>query len=57
MSGYSDEALGARGILDPGTNLLAKPFTGPELDHCLSEVLGDPAKAAFLAAPATTTMH
>jgi signal transduction histidine kinase/ActR/RegA family two-component response regulator len=43
MSGYSDEALGARGILDPGTNLLPKPFTGLDLDRCLTEVLGDPA--------------
>jgi signal transduction histidine kinase/CheY-like chemotaxis protein len=42
MSGYSDEALGARGILDPGTILLQKPFTGPALDRCLVKVLGDP---------------
>jgi signal transduction histidine kinase/ActR/RegA family two-component response regulator len=41
MSGYSDEALGARGILDPGTTLLPKPFTGPALDRCLRQVLGD----------------
>jgi signal transduction histidine kinase/ActR/RegA family two-component response regulator len=46
MSGYSDEALGARGILDPGTILLPKPFTGPELDRCLAEVLDDPAALA-----------
>ena len=43
MSGHSDEALGARGILDPGTILLAKPFTGHDLDRCLGQVLGDPA--------------
>ena len=42
MSGHSDEALGARGILDPGTTLLAKPFTGHALDRCLGQVLGDP---------------
>ena len=50
MSGYSDEALGARGILDPGTILLPKPFTSPELDRCLAQVLGDPA-APGLRAP------
>jgi CheY-like chemotaxis protein len=46
MSGYSDEALGARGNLDPGTILLPKPFTSPELDRCLAAVLGDPAAPA-----------
>jgi CheY-like chemotaxis protein len=40
MSGHSDEALGARGILDPDTTLLSKPFTGGALDRCLSDVLG-----------------
>jgi signal transduction histidine kinase/ActR/RegA family two-component response regulator len=43
MSGYSDEALGARGILDPDCALLTKPFTGRALDRCLARVLGDPA--------------
>jgi CheY-like chemotaxis protein len=46
MSGYSDEALGARGMLDPGTILLTKPFTARALDICLDRVLGDPLKAA-----------
>jgi CheY-like chemotaxis protein len=39
MSGHSDEALGARGVLDPGTVLLPKPFNGHELDTCLRLVL------------------
>jgi two-component system cell cycle sensor histidine kinase/response regulator CckA len=39
MSGHSDEALGARGVLDPGTVLLTKPFTGHDLDTCLRQVL------------------
>jgi YesN/AraC family two-component response regulator len=47
MSGYSDEALGARGILDPGTILLTKPFTGPALDRCLVKVLGRSVNAAL----------
>jgi signal transduction histidine kinase len=55
MSGYSNEALGARGILDPGTILLAKPFTGRALDRCLGDVLGEPSRAVALAIPAT--MH
>jgi signal transduction histidine kinase/ActR/RegA family two-component response regulator len=55
MSGHSNEALGARGILDSGTVLLAKPFTGRALDQCLGDVLGDPAKA-FVGMRATT-MH
>ena len=46
MSGYSDEALGARGNLDAGTTLLPKPFTGTELDRCLVKVLGDPVAPA-----------
>jgi signal transduction histidine kinase/ActR/RegA family two-component response regulator len=45
MSGYSDEALGTRGILDPNTTLLTKPFTGRGLDRCLAQALGDPPKA------------
>jgi signal transduction histidine kinase len=45
MSGHSDETLGARGVLDPGTTLLAKPFTGIMLDRCLDEALGHPLKA------------
>jgi signal transduction histidine kinase len=49
MSGYSDEALGARGILDPDTVLIAKPFTGGDLDRCLSLVLGDPPKVGATA--------
>ena len=40
MSAHSGEALGARGILDPGTTLLGKPFTGRAFDRCLRQVLG-----------------
>jgi CheY-like chemotaxis protein len=52
MSGYSDEALGARGVLDAGTMLLAKPFTGEALDRCLLQVLGE-SRRAFTPRPAT----
>jgi CheY-like chemotaxis protein len=51
MSGYSNETLGSRGILDAGMTLLAKPFNGTALDHCLAQVLGDPVKAVAVAAP------
>jgi signal transduction histidine kinase/ActR/RegA family two-component response regulator len=49
MSGHSDEALGTRGVLDPGTILLAKPFSGAALDRCLNQVLGDPPKVVSTA--------
>ena len=45
MSAHSDEALGARGILDPGTTLLEKPFTGDALDRCLAQVFARPEAA------------
>jgi CheY-like chemotaxis protein len=35
MSGYTDEALGHRGMLAPGVRLLAKPFTPNELRHAV----------------------
>jgi signal transduction histidine kinase/ActR/RegA family two-component response regulator len=55
MSGYSDEALGARGILDPDTTLLTKPFTGRALDRCLAQVLGDvPKPGSVPPAPAAS---
>jgi signal transduction histidine kinase/ActR/RegA family two-component response regulator len=45
MSAHSDDALGARGILDPGTTLLQKPFTGDALDRCLALVFARPEAA------------
>jgi PAS domain S-box-containing protein len=43
MSGYTDRALGQRGILDPGTFLLQKPYTRDSLTRKVREVL-DPEK-------------
>ena len=39
MSGYTDEALGAHGVLAPRTTLLAKPFTSNELIRATREAL------------------
>jgi PAS domain S-box-containing protein len=39
VSGYADEALGRRGVLDPGIPLLEKPFTPEELAGKVREVL------------------
>jgi hypothetical protein len=45
MSGHSDDALGARGPLDPGTTLLQKLCTGDALDRCLAQVFARPEAA------------
>jgi CheY-like chemotaxis protein len=39
VSGYADEALGRRGVLDPGISLLEKPFTPEELAGKVREAL------------------
>lgn len=40
MSGYTDDTIVHQGILDPGTNFLAKPFNAAELTAKINEVLG-----------------
>jgi PAS domain S-box-containing protein len=39
MSGYSDEAVRKQGLLDPGTRLLAKPFSRTTLVRSVEEAL------------------
>jgi hypothetical protein len=39
MSGYTQGLLGAQGILEPGINLIEKPFTGTALLKKLREIL------------------
>jgi CheY-like chemotaxis protein len=39
MSGYTDDALSLRGVLEEGTCLLGKPFTAAELTQKVREVL------------------
>jgi len=39
MSGYTENAIGHNGTLEPGINLLQKPFTLPALKAKVSEVL------------------
>ena len=39
MSGYTENAIGHNGVLDPGTNLLQKPFSLPALKAKVREVL------------------
>jgi PAS domain S-box-containing protein len=46
MSGYTDNAIGNHGILDPGTAFLSKPFTADALMHKVREVLDAPGQVA-----------
>jgi two-component system cell cycle sensor histidine kinase/response regulator CckA len=39
MSGYSDEVLASRGVIDPGIRLLMKPFTAEALTRQVRETL------------------
>jgi hypothetical protein len=39
MSGYTDEALGPHGILDPGLHFIQKPFAVDELLRTMRSVL------------------
>jgi DNA-binding response OmpR family regulator len=39
MSGYTDDAIGHHGVLDPGTHFIGKPFTGHDLARKVREVL------------------
>jgi hypothetical protein len=39
MSGYSDDALGERRILDDSMRFIQKPFTSAELNRMLREIL------------------
>ncbi|HEY7542517.1 MAG TPA: GAF domain-containing protein, partial [Methylomirabilota bacterium] len=46
MSGYTDDALGHHGVLDPDIILLPKPFTPESLQQHLRQALDGPAKGA-----------
>jgi nitrogen-specific signal transduction histidine kinase/CheY-like chemotaxis protein len=39
MSGYTDDSIGQRGVLDPGTHFIGKPFNAAELTHMVHQVL------------------
>ncbi len=41
MSGYTDDAIVHRGVLDAGTHFLAKPFTSSDLRRKIRTVLDD----------------
>jgi PAS domain S-box-containing protein len=42
MSGYTENAIGQNGILEPGINLLQKPFTLPALKAKVRETIDQP---------------
>jgi PAS domain S-box-containing protein len=42
MSGYTDEVISREGLLDPGIDYLAKPFTAEALGRKIRTVLGKP---------------
>jgi len=39
MSGYTDDAIGRQGILEPGVNFIAKPFSQEELLRAVRALL------------------
>jgi two-component system cell cycle sensor histidine kinase/response regulator CckA len=45
MSGFATDTLAHRGVLNPGTSLLQKPFAGADLARKVREVLDAPAEA------------
>jgi two-component system, cell cycle sensor histidine kinase and response regulator CckA len=42
MSGYADQDLVRKGLLEPGTHFLQKPFSPRELSRRLRGILGEP---------------
>ena len=42
MSGYADQDLIRKGLLEPGTHFLQKPFSPRELSQRLRKILGEP---------------
>jgi CheY-like chemotaxis protein len=41
MSGYTDDAIGDHGVLDPGTHFIAKPFNAADLTRVVREFLDE----------------
>ena len=46
MSGYTDDEVFRRGLLDGGTAFIQKPFTAEALTRKVRDVLGDPTRSA-----------
>jgi two-component system cell cycle sensor histidine kinase/response regulator CckA len=46
MSGYTDEAIGRHGVLEPGTHFIQKPFASDVLLRAVREALEAPAPGA-----------
>ena len=40
MSGYTENTIASRGVLDEGTNFIQKPFSVDTLDAAIRRVLG-----------------
>ncbi len=58
VSGYTENAIGQNGVLDPGINLLQKPFTLPALKAKVRELLDKmPPLEVSMSAHAVVTAH
>jgi len=44
VSGYPEDVIAHRGILEPGVHFLQKPFTQPDLEAKVREALAAPAR-------------
>jgi len=45
ISGYSDDSIVPRGVIEPGTHFLAKPFTPSALATKVRDILDSPLAA------------
>jgi hypothetical protein len=52
MSGYTDDAIVHHGVIDPGTQLIGKPFAAADLTRRVDAALGERRDEGAASAPA-----